>query len=451
MSTIASILLLFFLLPGALYTEASKTSNQKQETQAPAFHGRAISLKVLQNKLLECQKKPPCPNEILKLADIKRITGYIVDEANHDLILIGQVDDSLPSIYTEDFIIALMNTWLKYTERRGNIHYYSDPGCSIDPDEKIIQKLDILGQQILNSTSSEQVEKGIKDWHSICQSPQRVRVLGIPFDTRFAWVMVKADYDMKRIVDGYDSLNISGLSSLTDMTLDKAKSDIIQGRRISIPISSMNRFWFYPGENRYTEDKGVVIIERSQVLLLTEEEFRSRKGGIVGKGSPNPLAQRFVESFTARYSEVASQRPIYTELENLFRFVALAKIMKFKSPHNEAKLDLGYLLENFKIQKTLVSQQLPGRSHVKRFENRKDFSGGYQVAQLWLPSCGGVGINTNVSQGNFSKDTTGRLSTLKTTVLKARPSSDALFWDFPLMWKVRLEERVIPSTHLAKK
>jgi len=447
----AFVLLLFLVIPGTSCSEVIKNSIDKQETQGPVFNGRAVSLKVLQHKLREYQKKSSSPDELLKLAGLKRIAGYIVDMANHDVILTGWVDDALPPLYTEDFVVSLRNVWLKYAERKGNTYYYSDPGCSIDPDEKIIQRLDLLSQRILGSTSFEEVEGGIKEWQRICQSPQKVSVLGIPFDTRFGWVMVTADYDMKRIVDGYDSLNLPGFNSLTDITLEKAKSDIIHGRDISIPFSSMNRFWFYPGENQYKEDEGVMTIERSLVVLLTEEEFQTKKGEIVGTGSPNPLAKMFVESFTTQFPVIANQRSIYKELENLFRFVALAKIMKLRSQQNEVKLDLSYFLEHFRVQKTLVSQQLPGRSNVKRFEHRKNFSGGYQIYGLWLPSCGGVSININISPSNFSKDTTGNLSTLKATVLKARPSPGALFWDYPLKSKVRLEQGEIPSTHLAKR
>jgi hypothetical protein len=413
--------------------------------------GKALSLKVLQERLRAHQKKGDCSEDLLRLAGIRRIVGYIVDEANRDLILIGEEDVSIPPLYLEDFVVGLRNAWRRYTTKQGHTMFYSDPGCSIDPDKNVMQRLDFLGQQILRCTSPEEVEKSIKDWHRICQSPQSVRVLGIPFDTRFAWVTVKADYDMKRIVDGYDSLNIPGLNSLTDITLDKARSDIIQRRDISIPFSSMNRFWFYPGENSYKEDKGVVIIERSQVVLLTEEEYQNKRGEIIGKGHPEALAQKFTERFTEKYTEVAKQRPIFAELENLFRFVALAKIMNFKSPHNEAKLDLGYLLENFQVQRTSVNHQLPGRSHVKRFQHRRDFPGRYEINQLWLPTCGGVGINISVSQSNFVKDTTGRLTVLKATVLKARPSPEALSWDFPLMWKVRFEQGDTPFTLLAKR
>ena len=74
-----------------------------------------------------------------------------------------------------------------------------------------------------------------------------------------------------------------------------------------------------------------------------------------------------------------------------------------------------------------------GLSHVKGFEHRRDFPGGYQIAQLSLPSCGGVSIDIRISKANFVRDKTGRLFELRQAVLKARPSSDALYWDFPAM------------------
>lgn len=461
-SKIAFVLFLFLLIPGISCKEPVKTSTkqkseapqpaiEKKETQAPTFQGRAVSLKVLQNRLKACQEKGSCPDELLQLAGLKRIVGYVVDVPNHDIILLGQVDDTLPSLYLENFVIAVRNAWLKYATRKGNTIYYSNPGCSIDPSPRVREQLDVTKRDIFRSSSVDQIEKRIQRWHEVCRSPQQVRVLGIPFNTRFAWVMVKADYDMKNLVDGSDSLNIPGFISLTDMSLEIAKSDIIQGKPVSIPLSSMNRFWFYPGKNGYREDERVVTIDQCPVVLLSEEEYLTKKGGITGTGRPDPLANRFCEIFTSKYAEVAKQRPLYIELENLFRFVALAKIINFKSAHNEAGLDMTYLLEHFPVPQTSVSQHLPGRSNVKDFRHEQDIPGGRRTAMLWLPSCGGVGINISVSQSNFVKDTTGSLLAVKATVLKARPSPEALSWDFPLRWRVRLEQGEIPFTRFAKR
>ncbi len=414
----------------------TKTPAKTEEIQASTVEGLAVSLRVLQQRLKVCLQEDSCSQAaLLQLAGLRRIIGYVVDEANHDLILVGEKDDSLPPLYLEDFIIALKNTWMQYAQLKGNTYYYSNPGCSIDPDPRIINRLQTTGQHILGSSSQSDIERTIQQWHETCQSPQNVRVLGIPFDTRFAWVMVKADYDMKRLVDGSDSLGTSGFVSLTDMTLETAKKDIVQGRSISIPLSSMNRFWFYPGENRYLEDQGVITIEQSPVVLLTEEEYLGKKGKIVGKGHADQLAQEFVEDFTANYAELAKQRPIYTELENLFRFVALAKIMKYKDAVSDAGIDLDYLLESVQIHQTRVARQLPGRSNVKGFEHKQEFANGYRINRLWLPSCGGVGIEITFSQRNFLKDTSGRLAELKAMVLKARPTPDALVWGYPNLQK----------------
>lgn len=423
---------LFVAAPGTRGEEKTKTPPKEQETQASPGEGRAVSLRVLQERLKVCLLEGTCSQAaLLQLAGLKRIIGYVVDEVSHDLILVGQVDESSPPLYLEDFIIALKNTWMKYTELKGNTYYYSDPGCSINPDPAVIHKLQITGQRVLSNSSQSDIESVIQQWHQTCRSPQNVRVLGIPFDTRFAWIMVKADYDMKRLVDGTDNLDIAGFTSLTDMTLEKAKSDIVQGRATSIPVSSMSRFWFYPGEHRYLEDKGVIILGQCPVILLTEEQYSAKRDRIVGRGHPDPLAQEFVEDFTAHYAEVAKRRPIYTELENLFRFVALTRIIKWKGALSTARIDLDFLLDSVQIPETRVPRQLPGRSNVKGFEHRRDVGDGYQITRLQLPSCGGVGIEIKVSQKNFLKDTTGRLTELRTMVLKARPTPDALSWDYP--------------------
>ena len=393
--------------------------------------GRALSLRVLQNRLQDCQKRGPCPDELLQMAGIRKIKGYLIDEKTRDLILLGQADENRPPLYLEDWVIALRNAWLKYAELKGDTYFYSDPACSIDPDPRVIQQLQQSAKSILGQSDLKDIERGIQDWNRICRSPQRVRVLGIPFDTRFARVMVRADYDMKKLVDGSDSLEAPGFKSLTDLTLDLAKRDLLQGNPTSLPPSTMNRFWFCPGENQYREDSGVVTIEHCPVVLLTEQEYLTRSGEITGRGKAEPLAQKFTESFSARYAQISKQRPIYAELENLFLFVALAKIMKFKSPQEEARLSLAPLLEDFPIHPTPVESQLPGHSQVKEFRHREDFAGGHRTFQLWLPSCGGVGINIQVGPNNFSRDGTDRAASLKAGVLKARPAPEALSWFFP--------------------
>ncbi len=389
---------------------------------------KAVSLKVLQKELKICREKGTYPKELLHLSGLTKIMGYVIDKHNKDVILIGESNLNSPPLYLEDFVIALRYAWLKYAEQKGNTKYYTPPGCSIDPDPKVFQKLQIFGQQIFNTFSPDKIKKGINEWEKICQSPQKVQVFGIPFNTHFAKVMVTADYDMKSLVDGTVSLNIKGFTSLTEIVLEKIKADLLSKKTNSDPFSSMNRFWFHPGENLFEEDQEVVIVKNSPVILLTEEESLNKNGAFSGKGRPNNLARQFAEKFTAKYNEIAQERPIYTELENLFCFVALAQIIKFKSLPSKVGLDLEYFLEHYPIPKTQVSSQLPGRSSVNEFKHCQDLKCNQQL-YLWLPTCGGVSMNIQVAQEQFKKDPSKGLTSLRTIVLSSRYSNKSLSWD----------------------
>jgi len=316
-----------------------------------------------------------------------------------------------------------------YGRQDGDTWYFSHPGCSIDPNPKVLQKLHEIRDLISQQTSAKMKEQGIEAWHKVCSSPQQVRVMGIPFDTRFAHVMVKADYDMKKLADGSDTLNIKGFTSSGDMTLEHAKNDIIAGRSLSKYIASMNRFWFYPGKNIYKEDNEIVLVDQCPVMLMTEGEYLDQKGDIEGTGRVDPIAKKFTDGFTQHYAAIARKRPIYTELENLFRFLAIANILEYKMSFTRSGLNLDFMVNNFQVPEKLVDRTLPGRSHVKRFQHKKEFDdGSSETRRLWLPSCGGVTIELDIATADFIHEKSGNLNKIKNRILNTRPSSKTLSW-----------------------
>lgn len=412
------IVYLFFYFD-VFSTNSNKTNNLSQTE-------RAVSLQILQKKLQSCMSISHCPEILLNFGGLTKIEGFILDEENDDIIVFGIVDSNAPPLRTEDFVVALRNAWHKYVANQGNIIYYSNPGCSIDPDPNVIKQLSELANKILSNRTFEGVEKDIKRWHRICRNPQYVQVLGIPFNTHFADVMIEADYYMKRLVDGSVQLNVNGFESLIDMTLARIKEDIINNRPISIRINPMNRFEFYPGENRYLEDEGIVIIEKCLVILITEVEYLTRSGRTQGAGQSDPLAKKFADSFSLHYNEIAIKKGIYYELEGLFRIVALAKILK----HKNVKINLDYFLEDFPVSEFKIEKTKSGIPNVKEFKHQVDFSNGYQLIMMWLPSCGGVGIEIDPQSRNFKWCTTDELSQLKERILNSRPILDELLWDY---------------------
>ncbi len=439
LSTFSIVTIIILTLTGisSCKGKESKTTGTDQQGKKTSSRpegiskGRALSLRVLQEKAKECMATGTCPQDILQLYGIKRIMGYVIDEKNRDIIVIGKIDDAAPPLYLEDLVIALRNTWMKYAELKGNTYYYTNPGCSIDPDPRVLHELQQRTDQIFNNSDPKRVQKDLSQWHNVCRQPQQVRVLGIPYDSRFGKIMVEADYYMKRLVDGSVTLDIDGFESLTDMTLNIAQQDIENNRPISVPLISLNRFWFYPGENSFLEDKGVIYIKRSDVQLLNEEEFLTKGGTVAGTGRPNPLADKFTHGFSARYAEIAKKEPIFAELEGLFRFVALTRIMKHKDASSEAGLSLDYLLNQHPVNNTLVSHTLPGISNVRGIKHRSETQRGYSELYLWLPSCGGVSIDLDIKDRNIERDKDGGIAGIRETILNTRPSKDALYWDFP--------------------
>lgn len=394
-----------------------------------ASEGRAVSLKVLQKMLKDCTVNSTCTNNILHLAGLTKITGYVVDDENRDLILIGNVDEKSPPLYLDDFVVALRNAWLKYAKLKGNTYYYSNPGCSIDPDPKVLSELNEVADKIFSHSRPEAVQDNLHQWNQICRQPQKVRILGIPFNTRFSKVMVEADYFMKRLVDGSVKTGVSGFKSLTDMTLDVIRDDISNNQPVSIPLSTLNRFWFYPDENSYLEDEGIVLIRKSEIKLLTEEEYQTSRGSVLGTGRPNPLAEEFARCFTAKYTDIAAKEHIYSELESLFRIVMITKMMKSGEGMLSA-IDLDFLLNRYQVNYIKVNRVLPGIANVKKYTQRNETGRGYMELYFWLPSCGGVSIDISPDKFNINSHQMKKFQQLKMHVLHSRPSPNAISWKF---------------------
>ncbi|MEK6280193.1 MAG: DUF1598 domain-containing protein [Acidobacteriota bacterium] len=429
-------LLLTCLLPAAC-TKPSKKSSAPVSTSGDAI--RAVSLQGLQAQLRNCMPQNSCPQELLQFAGIKKIMGVIADEQNHDLIVFGPTDDDRPPLQLEDFVGALRNAWLQYAPLNDNVYQYSSPGCSIDPNPRVMQQLQQVGHSLHTATTSAKITKSLDNWNRVCELPQSVRVLGIPFDTHFAQVLVKADYDMKQLVDGSDPVDIPGLTSMKDMRVEAAENQLAQGQPITLSGPTLNRFWFYPGENVYEEHDGIILIKECPVTLLTEEMYSNRGGQLAGSGGANPLANTYADSLTLLYDKLAEERPIFDELENLFRFVALAQILKarYASPAN---FDLSYLLEGYPVPLTPVAKSLPGRHAIKQIQHREESAGGSSELTLYLPSCGGVDIRLDENSTRFLRSSNAKLPDFKQGVLTGRGTRDTPYWAFPKATEVFLDE-----------
>lgn len=411
---------------------------------AEAATGRAMSL----NAAVKAGR-----GDVQSLCGITRALGYLVDERSGDIVVFGEVNPDLPALHLDDLVVALRNAHLVYVQTKGRTRYYSAPGCSIDPDPQTMRDLRSIGGADLSS--DESVKVYLDKWNEVGRRPQKVRVMGVPFDSRFAKVMVDADYYMKRLVNGSVTLGIDGFDSLSDMSVAQTRKAYAAGNMRGLGGYTMNRFWFSPAEATYAEQDGAIVLKSCKVQLLTEEEYLTEHG-IAGKGRPNSLAKQFATSFSKHYSEIAEQRPIYTELEGLFRLAGIARIMADQRAHSPA---LDYLLKSYQVETVPVNRQVLGLTSCKEINEPADAGPNTRTFRMIMPSCGGVSMDvrpkrisppaprkrvasaapkTAAKPGAVSATPRPRVSprpptpSLKKTVLAARKSDKAVSWDFEL-------------------
>ena len=70
-------------------------------------------------------------------------------------------------------------------------------------------------------------------------------------------------------------------------------------------------------------DEKLFLLTTCQVTLLTEQEAVNQEGKRFAAGKGNPLAKEFADQFTAQFADAAKVKPVYRELENLYRAVAI--------------------------------------------------------------------------------------------------------------------------------
>lgn len=389
---------------------------------------RALSLKVLQDKLETGRFMAGERSVIRDLAGITRLKGYAIDRDNDDVVLFGSVDPAWPALSVWDLSVALRNTFQRYNETIGDTVYYNYPGCSIDPDAASITRLERLSDRIVALVADGETESAKTLWMEACRSPQAVRIFGIP-DSSFAKTCITADYRMKGLCDATLELDVAGFASLAKRRADRVLADMRQGRTTTVSGSSINRFWFTPGVQEFCVDDGIAMIAAASVALKTEQEVMTAQGTMTAAGSVDPEAERWACDFTDRYRDIAEAEGsgIYFELEQLFGHVAVAKLLAHEASRSVLP-DLHVLLDTLRIPGAEVPRELEGRGNLIALRQVTETERQILTQTASVQLCGGVGINIDITDDNTIRDTAG-MSSLKAAVAASRPAASRLWWN----------------------
>ena len=417
------------------------------------FSGQmAVSMRVLQADLERCQSERSCRGAILRLDGMTRIDGYVVDDDNGDVVVYGTSEPNRDALFTSDLVIAARNVWLRYAERKGNALLYSHPGVSIDPRplsqlalrkvgnevssvaarrNGLVETANRVRDQVQYEKLSREIDlldskydKTLVKWLETCRADQDVRVLGVPENSHFAWVMFDADYRMKKYADGSETIAGVPLKSMSDLSLESFR-DALWGKRDRRQLRmNSTRFWFYPGEHAVEVGTGIAELVVSKVILLDEAQTLSRSGHSSAASFVDEDARRFSAGFSRLYEEIADQAPVYRELQNLFRVVAVMQTLSESNAVPRFERTYAYLLDRYQHPRTHVPKHVEGVGRV----SRNDVEGPDGTTHTLRPtSCGGVKIKLGISRATF-RPASPRVTLLEGRVREARPGPKIRAW-----------------------
>ncbi len=283
----------------------------------------------------------PLPPKVIFLAGLQRVTHVFVDPDRHDIVLAGPAeaitidaagnavgeDSKRPPLQLEDLVAALRAI---DAARSGGIR------CSIDPTPEGLTRLQTLmrlqrGLGANPDATLRRMEEAL--------GPQVVSVGGIPGDTRFAHVLVAADYRMKRIGMGLEPSGVPGLPSYTALVPAGGSA------------AAMPRFWLEPTYEPLSRDPDELAwqINGRHMTCLTESDLLAKGGVKRGQGAADGVAKKWCAAMTTHYDTLATRQPVFADLVNCIDLAVVAALIQGRQLDRRAGLDLAVLLDDQKL------------------------------------------------------------------------------------------------------
>lgn len=348
--------------------------------RAVATPYRAFSLKQAENLLLK--KNSPVAADVRRLGGITRPVGCVFDEANKDVVIIGQADPALPPIYIDDLTVAM----------RAALTYGQEPSVSIDP-------------------APDQSHK------------QPVRFEGKLENTRFGKDLLEADVVLKKLALGVLNAEVWGVRSYLDLSVE-------DWRRNKASDRTCSRFWFL------TDDESSAIASRSGVGLVKRVKIKVRTEAVGTNGgtvATDMTGDAFAGTLTTAIGDVMVAIPEVKRLDQLYRLVGVVSVMEHwrdKCGFSTSALGLDYWLNGASIESipTPLEYALLSRSSEVPGGQTMTLSGGVELRALVADVRGGA------------------LSALHDLVIKSRTSDTELTWSVPIGDALDLIADVEPQT-----
>jgi hypothetical protein len=202
---------------------------------------------------------------------------------------------------------------------------------------------------------------------------QTISVTGVPATSHFARVIVAADFRMKRLAMNFEPAPVDGLPSFLDM----AKS-----RRGGMQ-NAMPRWWLAAKYEPLRRDAHGLAWELSGqgVGCMTEQEFLNDAGQKQRSAKPDALAQKWADTFTAKFEELAREDSSFGQLRNVMDLAVIGALLVKEGLLERSSLEVPNLMNNLPLDEYPAPRTVPSQaSFVKAGRSwMVSVSGGVQI------------------------------------------------------------------------
>ncbi|MBW3538784.1 MAG: DUF1598 domain-containing protein [Planctomycetes bacterium] len=194
-------------------------------------------------------------------------------------------------------------------------------GCSIEPTAEGVTRYASYMRKLSGIDRSQPgaVFAGMEQ----AMGPQDVKLYGVDGSSRFALVMVAADYRLKRIALGHDPSPVRDVVNYLDLCVRRFN------RRA---VSRQHRWWFTAGYDAvyHTPDELAFELSGHGVKVVTAQTLPGQADDDDTDEPSSPNAKLFAETFTRHFEDVAEKVPVFQELQNLIGLATLAELIAEK-------------------------------------------------------------------------------------------------------------------------
>jgi hypothetical protein len=333
--------------------EARKQIPRDMHTFSPL---RKVSLVRLERACAEyADDHKNVPPEMHYLAGLQRIDYVFVSPDTKDVIIAGPAEgfafDAVgravgattgrPPLRLDDLMVALRSV-----ERGGDL------GVSIDPRP---ENLAALNRWVAENSTATDTATAMARYDTMAQilGMQDVKIWGVPAESHFGQVLLEADYRMKRISIGLET--IRGVKSHLSM--------------VGSSGNSVQRWWFVPFYDKFTRsaDGNAFQLAGQRAQLLSQEEIIGQAGERANSATTRRTTQKWARHFTDKFPEVAAHAAVFAELQNLIDLAVVSALLKKERIPERVdwKMSLFLDAQRAAVRKENVPRQVASSSNAR--------------------------------------------------------------------------------------